>query len=84
MGVVLVVGQGDGNGMGEQQLQQQRALLAGKEEAQLVEAELGESHLRIGAPQTDAQAGHGPRRCGIGRRRQRHARKLDRLDLERP
>ena len=84
LGIRLIVGQGDRDRMGQQQLEQRRAAFARQEKAQPVEAKLGERHGGIGATQADAQAGYGSRGGRIGRRRQRHARQPDGVDLHRP
>src|SRR3977135_3259577 len=68
-------------GVGRHQLQQRRAPFAAQEEAQPVQAKLGERHGGIDATQADAQAGDRARGCRVGRRRQRHARQPDRVDL---
>ena len=51
MRVRKIVGKGDRDGMGHQQFQQPRSMLARQEDAQPVEAELGEGHGGVAAAQ---------------------------------
>ncbi len=59
-------------------------MLTRQEDAQPVEAKLGEGHGGVAAAQGDAQTGDRFGGGRIGRRRQRHARKPDGVDLHRP